>query len=108
MDENERIEKLILSGALEVAGIDLDTNEPLYSFTNKLESVDKELFDTMNNYFYREVTDLWEKGFVNVDFFQESPTVTLTEKAFDDIEIDSIDEDTQKTLKEIRRIIDET
>lgn len=107
-DDNDRIEQLILNGALEVAGMSLETGEPLYSFTDKLASVDKGLFDAMNNYFYREVTDLWEKGFLNIDFFQESPIVELTDKAFDDIEVAQIDEDQQHALKEIRRIIDET
>lgn len=105
--ENERIEHLILNGALEVAGLDIETGEPLYSFTNKLQSVDEELYNATNNYFYKEVTNLWEKGFININFLEDSPTVTLTEKAFDKIEIEKINSDEQHSLKEIKRITGE-
>jgi hypothetical protein len=105
--DNERIENLILNGALEVAGMDLDTGEPLYTFTDKLASVDKQLYDASNNYFYKEITNLWEKGFLNINFFEDSPTVSLTEKAFNDLEVEKIEDDLKSSLKEIKRITGE-
>ena len=36
-DSGDKIEELILSGALEVSGIDIDSGEMLYNFTDKLK-----------------------------------------------------------------------
>ena len=42
-DEDDAIDQLILLGALEVAGIDIDSGEPIYNFTEKLMDVSPEL-----------------------------------------------------------------
>ena len=44
-DENEMIEKLILDGALEVAGVDSEDGSLLYSFTPKIQQVMPELYN---------------------------------------------------------------
>lgn len=38
------IERLILDGSAEVAGIDLETGEILYGFTTKMQELDPELY----------------------------------------------------------------
>ncbi len=45
-----------------------------------------------------------EKGFVDMDLFEESPTVKLTEKAFDKNEVNNLNETLQGFLKELKRV----
>jgi hypothetical protein len=104
-DENDAIDKLILSGALEVAGIDIDTGEPVYNFTEKLIDVSPELHTEVSTYFANETMFLWQEGFLDMDVTEKNPTVRLTKKALDEIEVANLNKDKQYTLKEIIRII---
>ena len=103
MQENNEIDELILSGALEPAGIDPDTGEMLYNFTNKLKDIHPLLHKEVNNLFSSHVMKLWELGMVTMNVMDENPIVNLTEKAFDKNLIASLDEDIAYTLKEIKR-----
>lgn len=106
MDKNSEIfQDLILSGALEVAGIDIETGEPLYNFTDKLKDVNPKLHNEYSMYFTKETMALWEHGFLDINLMESNPTVTLTEKAFKPEEIAKMDKNRQYTLKEIIRII---
>ncbi len=107
MNEDEFMEHLILSGALEVAAIDMDNNEPLYRFTDKLKDVAPELQKDMFTYFYTDVMTLWEHGFVEVDLDSDDPVVSLTDKALNSDEVNSLDKQEKSTLKEIIRILNE-
>ena len=104
-NEDDAIDQLILSGALEVAGIDINTGEPMYNFTEKLLEVSPELHKEVSLYFSRETMSLWSSGFLNMDITEKNPIVTLTEKALDESEISKLSKDSQITLKEIIRII---
>lgn len=104
-DEDSVIEELILQGALEVAGIDIDTGEPLYNFTSKMKDINPELHNEYSKYFTQETLALWEHGFIAMDVTMENPIVTLTPKSFDKKEINKLDRQHQYTLKEIIRII---
>lgn len=106
-DEDKIIEDLILKGALEVSGIDLDTGEPIYNFTKKLKEVSPELHQESFTYFYTEVLKLWENGFVNMNIFEDNPIVKLTDKAFDQNEIKKLSKDERFSLNEIIRITDQ-
>ena len=55
MTENndDIIANLILTGALEVAGMDIETGEPLYNFTSKLQDDNPDLHNEMSTYFSR-------------------------------------------------------
>lgn len=106
MDDVERtIEDLILQGALEVSGIDIDTGEPLYNFTDKMKDVNPRLHDENSKYFTAEVLSLWEHGFIKMDVTMKNPVVSLTPKSFDKHQISKLDKQHQYTLKEIIRII---
>jgi hypothetical protein len=48
-EAGDKIEDLILSGALEVSGIDIDTGEMLYNFTDKLKDINPDLFKDMSD-----------------------------------------------------------
>lgn len=104
-EDDELIEQLILSGALEVAGIDMETGEPLYNFTDKMKNVNPELHNEMSTYFSRETMALWQYGFISMDITMPNPMVRLTPKAFEQEEVDKLDKNHQYTLKEIIRIM---
>jgi hypothetical protein len=104
-EAGDRIEELILSGALEVSGVDIDSGEMLYNFTDKLKDVSPELFKDMSDYISTETMYLWSEGFLDIDVTEINPMVRLTPKAFDDSEISKLSKEKQLTLREIMRII---
>jgi hypothetical protein len=104
-EEDHIIEDLILRGALEVAGIDIDTGEPLYNFTDKLKDINPKLHNENSKYFTRETLALWEHGFISMDITEANPIITLTPKSFDNKEVNKLDKQHQYTLKEIIRIL---
>ncbi len=104
-DEDDAIEQLILSGALEVYGIDIDTGEPMYNFTEKLMDISPELHKEVSLYFSRETMSLWSKGFLDMDVTEKNPIVTLTPKALNEEEVSKLSKESQATLKEIIRVI---
>ena len=104
-ESGDRIEELILSGALEFSGVDIDSGEMLYNFTDKLKDVSPELFKDMSDYISTETMYLWSEGFLDIDVTEKNPMVRLTPKAFDDSEINKLSKEKQYTLKEIIRII---
>mgnify|MGYP006278992869 CR=1 FL=1 len=106
--EDKIIEQLILDGALEVAAMDMETNELLFSFTDKLELVSPELHDAMFTYFYTDVLNLWQHGFLDIhDMDSNDPKVKLTPKALDIIETNKLTSEQKNVLKEIVRIVTE-
>lgn len=105
MDEESIFEDLILSGALEVAGVDIDTGEMLYNFTDKLKDINPKLHNEFSTYFSTEISGLWENGFIEMDITEKNPMVSLTKKALDEKEVNKLDKQKQYTLKEIIRIM---
>jgi hypothetical protein len=104
-DAGDKIEELILSGALEVSGVDIDTGEMLYNFTDKLKDVSPELFRGMADYISTETMALWVEGFLDIDVTEKNPMVRLTKKALDESEVSKLSKEKQYTLREIIRII---
>lgn len=104
-EAGDKIEDLILSGALEVSGMDMDTGEMLYNFTDKLKDINPDLFKDMSDYISKETMALWVEGFLDIDVTETNPMVRLTPKAFDDAEVDKLPKEKQYTLREIIRII---
>ena len=103
--EEDIINKLILDNALEVVGIDKSNGEFLYAFTPKIKDVMPELYKDHLNTVNSEIMILWEKGFLNVDFFEEDPVVTLTDKAFIKEEVDRLSRQELWSLEEIKRLL---
>jgi hypothetical protein len=103
MTQDNEIDRLILSGAIEAAGVDPDTGELLYVFTDKLKDINPLLHAEVNNLFSSHIMKLWELGIVNMDVTSRNPLVTLSPKAFDEKVIESLDKETYTTLKEIKR-----
>ena len=104
MQNPNDIEGLILEGVLQPAGIDSETGEMLYNFTDKLKDSYPELHREALNLVNNGVMRLWEKGLVDIDLFQEFPIVKLNNKSFDKDLVDSLDQEDLYNLKEIIRI----
>lgn len=103
--EITEIDELILSGALEPAGIDTETGEMLYTFTSKLKNVNPLLHKEMNNMFSEHIMKLWEYEMIEMDVTEPNPVVKLTPKAFDENAISKLDKEIIFTLKEIKRTL---
>ena len=104
-DEDQLIEKLILDGGLEAAGIDEETGEILYSFTPKIQKLMPNLYDEHLNEVNANVMNLWEKGFINIDFFAKDPLITLTEKALNQKNIEELSKQERWNLFEVIRLL---
>ena len=104
LDENEMIEKLILDGGLEVAGIDSENGSFLYSFTPKIKELMPELYDDHLNRVNAEILSLWERGYVDMDFLAKEPIVTLTDKSFNPIEISKLSKQEVWAIEELKRL----
>jgi hypothetical protein len=104
-EDDQYIEDLILNGALEPGGIDPDTGEMLYNFTEKLQELDPRLHDEFQNYFAQHASALWEKGFLEMNVTEKDPIITLTDKAFDKDSVESLDSELQYSLREIIRLL---
>ena len=79
-NEDELIKNLILEGALEVAGVDSESGEFLYSVTPKMQEVMPDMYEDHITQVNRDILNLWEKGYVNVDFLSPNPVVTISAK----------------------------
>lgn len=102
---NEMIDELILSGALQVAGVDSETGEFLYQFTQKLKDVSPALYDEHVNHVNGELMRLWEKGFLNINIDDDNPIVTLTAKALDENELSKLPKEDRWGIEEIKRLL---
>jgi len=105
VNDDDMIQKLILAGGLEAAGIDSDSGEMLYSFTHKIKTIMPELYHEHMNHVNKEMMALWEGGFVDMNLLLDEPIVTLTPKAFDSSETSKLSKDTQWSLEEMKRLL---
>jgi hypothetical protein len=102
--EDKEIERLILAGGIEVAGLD-ENGELLYQFTPKMKDISKELYDDHLNFVNSQVMELWELGFLNLDLLADEPRVTLTRKAHIPDAIATLSKQHRWSLEEIKRIL---
>jgi len=107
MDDRQQdiIDKLVLSGAMQFAGVDINTGEMLYQFTPKLKEVMPDLYNEHLNHVNKEIMGLWEKGFVNVDLMSENPIVTLTAKSLNEKDLKELSKEDRWAIDEIKRIL---
>jgi hypothetical protein len=104
-DEDRLIEDLILGGALEVAGIDSQTGEFLYNITPKLKDVLPDLYQDHIETVNKNMLILWEKGYLNIDFMDDDPLVTISDKGLDLAEIKKLSQEEVFALEEIKRLL---
>jgi uncharacterized protein YjgD (DUF1641 family) len=103
--DGEMINKLILDGGLEVAAMDNDSGELLYSFTPKIKEIMPELYQEHMRDVNSHVMNLWEKGFINLDLFTSDPVITLTLKALNKEEVKTLSKQERWSLFEIVRLL---
>lgn len=101
----EMIDQLILSGALQVAGVDTETGDFLYQFTPKLKEISPTLYEEHVNHVNGELMRLWEKGFLDINIADENPIVRLTEKALDENELSKLSKEDRWGVEEIKRLL---
>jgi hypothetical protein len=104
-EEEKIINELILDGGLEVAAMDEDTGELLYSFTPKIKELMPDLYEEHIENVNSEVMNLWEKGFINLDLFEKDPIITITPKALNKEEIQGLSKQERWSLFEIIRLL---
>jgi len=104
--EEDYIDHLILSGAVEASGLDSETGEFLYRFTDKLKDVDPDLYKSYLASIHQEVMFFFELGFLNMsDITSENPIIMLTEKAFDFKEINKLSKEQQVAFNAIKNVL---
>jgi hypothetical protein len=104
-NEDELIKNLILEGALEVAGVDSETNELLYTITPKMQEVMPDMYEDHLTQVNRDLLNLWEKGYVNIDFLMVDPVVTISEKGLDKAEVSKLTKPEIWALEEVKRLL---
>jgi len=102
---DETIDMLIATGAIEKSGVDPISGNPTYVFSPLIQEIMPELYEEHLNEINRNIMALWEKRFVDMELLDNDPKVTLTDKAFDDHEIEQISREEQIALLEIKRIM---
>jgi hypothetical protein len=102
--EDEIIESLILNGGLEISGIDIESGEMLYNFTDELKNINPELHKVAQHYFHLEMMNLWEKGFLDINLESDDPIVSITDKSTNQESLKMLNKDEQKTLEEVFRV----
>ena len=104
-NEDELIKNLILEGALEVAGVDSESGEFLYSVTPKMQEVMPDMYEDHITQVNRDILNLWEKGYVNVDFLSPNPMVTISKKGLDKAEVSKLTKPEIWALEEVKRLL---
>ena len=103
-DSDEVLEKLILDGMVEFAGLDKKTGEMLYSFTEKAAESNPNFVEDVLNSQIKDIYRLWELGFLNMNIMEPNPLVKITEKALDEKEIDMLPTQLRLALEQIVEI----
>lgn len=101
MTPEEYVDKLILAGVVEVAGLDKETGEFVYGFTDKLTELTEEIKQRMDRMFFEEVQILWQRGFLNMNIMEKNPTITLAQRAMVEEEREALEPRLKETLKYI-------
>lgn len=103
MNTEDVFEYLMLAGIVEFAGLDTETGEMLYRFTENLEEIDPEMFKEVLQMISQDIYALWEKGFLNMDVTLANPIVSLNDKALDNAIISSeLSKELQRSLEVIK------
>ena len=104
-NEDDLINNLILQGALEVAGLDAETGEFLYAVTPKLQEVMPDMYEDHLKVVNKDLLNLWEKGYLDIDFFLADPIVTISKKGLDKAEVSKLTKPEIWALEEVKRLL---
>lgn len=101
MTPEEYVDKLILAGVVEVAGLDADSGDFVYSFTDRLGELAESIKNRMDAMFFEEVKTLWQMGFLNMNIMEKNPTITLAQRAMLEEEREALEPRLKETLRYI-------
>lgn len=105
-EPDDLLDSLILSGLVEVSAFDPESEEMLYTFTNKFKESMPDLHRAHMNYVHSELMYFWELGIVDIEGMEEeNPLVRLTEKAFDENILNKLSNEQRVSLEELKRIL---
>lgn len=100
------LEEMILSGAVEVAGLDKNTGEFLYSFTTEAPKLVPQFYKRHLDFVHREIMFFWENGFIDLDdMMRSNPAISLTPKAFDEDALAGLSPERYEALAEIKKAL---
>lgn len=90
--KDKMFEHLILIGAVEPSGMDMDTGEMLFNFSPDLDKISPNLARIVADRFSSTMMSLWSKGFLELKYDETSddpldPLVFLTDKCNDEFAI---------------------
>lgn len=98
----DMLDQLILDGIVEPAGIDMETGDMLYSFTEKGKTEIPAVRQEAERYFDAVIMYFWENGFVSMDVAEKNPTISITQKALDETEIAKLSSEMKQALNVIK------
>lgn len=98
-EDQSLFETLILEGALVIKGVDSESGEIVYSFTDKLKKLAPELYEGYLQMIHNSIMSLWEKGLVDMDVTLSNPLVKPTEKALRATNWDGLNETERQTIR---------
>lgn len=103
--KDSMFERLILMGAVQPSGMDMESGEMLFGFAPDIQEKFPELAKSIYNGMSGTVMSLWSKGFLNIEYPEGSydPLITLTDKCNDDFAISVLPEFENAILKNIIR-----
>lgn len=99
--DDEMIERLILDGIVEFAGLDKD-GEMLYSFAPNIEKLAPFIFEAIMNEHRNDVTALWQEGFLDMDVTKDNPVVKITPRALNEEALNSLPPHLRSVLEAIK------
>jgi hypothetical protein len=97
--EDEMLEHLILQGYVEVAGIDPDTGDMLYSFTDLAKTQMPHLERQFEEEFHKNIMFFWEAGALDMNVYEENPKIRLNPLALSDEFMSSLSTERKQALK---------
>lgn len=102
-DPKDMIDELILNGALEIQGLDMETGQIVFSVTEKMIELAPELYYEIEESIHKVIMSLWEKGFLAMDVTAVSPNVSPTEAALDRNNWDVLSEEQRHVMNTVMR-----
>jgi hypothetical protein len=97
----EMLEHLILQGYVEPAGIDSETGDILYSFTELAKTEMPDLERQFEEEFHKNIMFFWQSGILDMNVYEENPTIRLNGTAITQDFIDSLSFERKQALKTI-------
>ena len=98
---DEMLEHLILQGYVEAAGIDSDTGDMVYSFTDLAKTEMPQLEKQFEEEFHKNLMFFWQAGILDMNVYEENPIIKLNGAAITQDFMDSLSFERKQALRTI-------